>query len=293
MSHPILQKVQTFLEQAGHRSVKVSDDLIDEFGEACKSAIRKQFTEERGGKFRLRMSNIGKPLCQLQMEKTGAPAESPDYSFKMKVLFGDLIEASAMLILKASGVDVQSEQKTVKHSGEIEGTYDVEIDNKIWDIKSASPFAFDKKFSQGFNTVVEDDAFGYASQGFMYADSEDKDFGGWIVINKSTGEWCVTETPLNIDEYKEKYVVLAKDNLNAIKKNKKFKRCFTDIEETFRKTKTGNRILGLTCSYCAFKKKCWGDEIQHLPQQQSQARDPKWIWYTKVTNPRKEYENTQ
>jgi hypothetical protein len=36
MSHPILQKVQTFLEQAGHRSVKVSDDLIEEFGEVCK-----------------------------------------------------------------------------------------------------------------------------------------------------------------------------------------------------------------------------------------------------------------
>ena len=293
MSHPILQKVQTFLEKAGRQKVKISDDLIEEFGEACKSAIRKQFTEKRGGKFRLRMSNIGKPLCQLQMEKTGAEAESPDYSFKMKVLFGDLIEASAMLILKSSGVEVQSEQKAVKHSGEIEGTYDVEIDNKIWDIKSASPFAFDKKFSQGFNTVVEDDAFGYASQGFMYADSENKDFGGWIVINKSTGEWCITETPLNIDEYKEKYVVAAKDNFNSIKKNKKFKRCFTDVDEYFRKAKTGNRILGLTCSYCPYKKACWGNEIQYLPQQQSQARDPKWMWYTKVTNPRKEYENTQ
>ena len=293
MSHPILQKVQTFLEKAGRQKVKISDDLIEEFGEACKSAIRKQFTDERGGKFRLRMSNIGRPLCQLQMEKTGAPAEPPDYSFKMKVLFGDLIEASSMLILKASGVEVQSEQKAVKHSGEIEGTYDVEIDNKIWDIKSASPFAFDKKFSQGFSTVVEDDAFGYASQGFMYADSEDKDFGGWIVINKSTGEWCITETPLNITEYKEKYVVAAKDNFNSIKKNKKFKRCFTDKEEYFRKAKTGNRVLGLTCSYCPFKKSCWGDEIEYLPQQQSQARDPKWVWYTKVTNPRKEYENTQ
>ena len=68
----------------------------------------------------------------------------------------------------------------------------------------------------------------------MYADSENKDFGGWIVINKSTGEWCITETPLNIDEYKEKYVVAAKDNFNSIKKNKKFKRCFTDVDEYFR-----------------------------------------------------------
>ena len=47
-------------------------------------------------------------------------------------------------------------------------------------------------------------------------------------------------------------------------------------------------MLGLTCSYCAFKKACWGNEIEYLPQQQSQARDPKWIWYTKVTNPRVE-----
>ena len=293
MSHPILQKVQSFLEQASQKKVKVSEDLIEKFGEACKSAIRKQFTDERGGNFRLRMSNVGRPLCQLQMEASGAPAESPPYDFKMKVLFGDLIEASAMLILKASGVDVQSEQKSVKYSGEIDGTYDVEIDNKIWDIKSASPFAFDKKFSHGFTAVVEDDAFGYASQGFMYGAGANKKFGGWIVINKSTGEWCITETPLNIDEYRDKFLQKAEVNINSIKKKKKFERCFSDIEETFRKTKTGNRILGISCSYCAFKKKCWGKDIQYLPQQQSQARDPRWFWYTKVTNPHKEYENTK
>ena len=296
MSHPILQKVQTFLERAGRQNVKISDGLIEEFGEACKSAIRKQFMDERGGNFRLRMSNVGKPLCQLQMEKRGAESESPSYDFKMKVLFGDLIEAAAILILKSSGIKVQSEQKSVKYKvmdGEIEGTYDIEIDNKIWDIKSASPFAFSINFSHGFHAVVEDDAFGYASQGFMYGASEGKPFGGWIVINKSTGEWCVTETPLNIKEYKNKYLSLAKDNIKAIKKNKKFKRCFTDIEEVFRKTKTGNRTLGITCSYCSFKRECWGNQIQYLPQQQSQAKDPKWVWYTKVTNPRVEYENTK
>lgn len=286
MSHPILQKVQTFLEQAGHRSVKVSDDLIEEFGEVCKSAIRKQFTEERGGKFRLRMSNIGRPLCQLQMEKTGAPAETPDYSFKMKVLFGDLIEASAMLILKASGVDVQSEQKAVTHSGEIKGTYDVEIDNKIWDIKSASPFAFDKKFAQGFNTVVEDDAFGYASQGFMYADSEDKDFGGWIVINKASGEWVVCEAPELQEEDKKEALALAEKNLKALLNGEKFKRCFTDVEETYKDKdknvkKTGNRVLSSICGFCDFKRTCWPDAIMHK-KVGSTARFPKSVWYSKL-----------
>ena len=54
-----------------------------------------------------------------------------------------------------------------------------------------------KKFGEdgGFNEVVKDDTFGYASQGFLYGESQKKNFGGWIVINKSTGEWVVCETP--------------------------------------------------------------------------------------------------
>tara|TARA_A100001201_G_scaffold1045_2_gene2669 strand:+ start:567 stop:695 length:129 start_codon:yes stop_codon:yes gene_type:complete len=33
---------------------------------------------------------------------------------------------------------------------------------------------------------------------------------------------------------------------------------------------------------------CWGDGLQHLPQQQSKGKNPKWVWYTAVTNPKKE-----
>ena len=56
-----------FLAEANKASVDVSDQLIEEFGEACKDAFRKQFTEERETEFRYRMSNVGRPLCQLQM----------------------------------------------------------------------------------------------------------------------------------------------------------------------------------------------------------------------------------
>ena len=50
-----------FLAEANKASVKVSDELIDEFGEACKEAFRKQFTDKRKTDFSYRMSNIGKP----------------------------------------------------------------------------------------------------------------------------------------------------------------------------------------------------------------------------------------
>ena len=67
-----------------------------------------------------------------------------------------------------------------------------------------------------------------------------------------------------------------------------FKRCFKDIEETFRTKKTGNRVLGMACTFCPYKLPCWGSKLQLLPQQQSQGKNPKWVWYTEVNNPKKE-----
>ena len=89
----ILTRVQMFLAEANKASVEMSDDIIEEFGEACKIAVKKQFTDKRKQEFSYRMSNIGKPLCQLQMEKKGVKGEGLPYNFKMRNLFGDLIEA--------------------------------------------------------------------------------------------------------------------------------------------------------------------------------------------------------
>ena len=299
MSNQILENVQSFLKMATDDSVAVSDKLIDEFGEMCKDAFRKQFTDKREKSFRARMSNIGRPLCQLQMEKSNAEPEGQPYNNKMRNTFGDLIEALAVTIIKASGIKVDSTQKSVSYNidkSKIDGTYDIEIGKSIYDIKSASPWAFEHKFGDegGFNSIVEDDSFGYLSQGYLYSESENKRFGGWIVINKSTGEWLVTETPTEDEKYKNIAINLSKENLHALDEGKPFRRCFSDIEETFRKIPTGNRVLGIVCSFCPYKFPCWGkDKLQYLPQQQSKGKSPKWVYYTEVNNPRETSENTQ
>ncbi len=299
MSNQILENVQSFLKMATEDSVAVSDKLIDEFGEMCKDAFRKQFTDKRDKTFKARMSNIGKPLCQLQMEKSNAKPEGQPYNNKMRNTFGDLIEALAVTIIKASGIKVDSTQKSVSYNmdkSKIDGTYDIEIGNSIYDIKSASPYAFEHKFGDegGFNSIVEDDSFGYLSQGYLYSESENKRFGGWIVINKSTGEWLVTETPTEDEKYKNIAINLSKENLHALDEGKPFRRCFSDIEETFRKIPTGNRVLGIVCSFCPYKFPCWGkDKLQYLPQQQSKGKSPKWVYYTEVNNPRETSEDTQ
>ena len=297
MSSQILENVQSFLKRATDDSVVVSEELIEEFGELCKSAFRKQFTNKRDKVFKTRMSNIGKPLCQLQMEKSDTEPEGQPYNNKMRNTFGDLIEALAVTIVKASGIKVDSVQKPVSYkfkNKKINGTYDIEINKKIYDIKSASPYAFEHKFGDegGFNSIVQDDAFGYLSQGYLYSESENKRFGGWIVINKSTGEWLVTETPTEDEKYKNIAINLSKENLHALDEGKPFRRCFSDIEETFRKIPTGNKMLGIVCSFCPYKFPCWGkDKLQYLPQQQSKGKSPRWSYYTELKNPRVEDEN--
>ena len=136
----ILLKVQQYLDTVSKGPVKLDKRLVQEFGEACKNALLRQFEEERRDKFELRMSNVGRPLCQLQMEAKGIKGEGQPYNVRMRNTFGDLIEALALFIMKSAGVDIKNEQKKVTYKFDkykIEGKQDVEIDEKIWDIKSA------------------------------------------------------------------------------------------------------------------------------------------------------------
>ena len=226
-----------FLTEANKASVDISSTIVNEFGEACKQAFKKQFTDTRENKFRIRMSSIGRPLCQLQMEKSGAEAEPMPYNAKMRNLFGDLIEASAVAIMKAAGIRIEDLQKEVKlklGKQTIKGTYDVKIQNKIWDIKSASPYSFDHKFGEdgGFDAILKQDTFGYVSQGYLYSNAEKTDFGGWIAINKSTGEWSIAETPLSDSKYSKDAIELAQKNIEALESNAPFKRLFKDSSKT-------------------------------------------------------------
>lgn len=282
----ILLKVQMFLDKANRGEATIPDHLVEEFAELCKQVLIKQFNTPRKNDFTIRMSNIGRPLCQLQMEQAGAPQEAPSPFDKMKFTFGDLTEALAMVILKASGVNVVGEQGAVKWEG-ISGTYDVKIDEgdgpKIYDLKSASPFAFAHKFGPdaSYNALAESDTFGYISQGFGYAEADGVPFGGWIAIDKSSGEWNVMEVPEGYSYERERKNALTSivDTKEKIDFGSEFKRCFTDKPETWYKQPTGNRVLNSTCEYCPFKFTCWPD-LKVMPSAVSTGFNPRMVYYT-------------
>ena len=283
----LLVSIQEFLDKAGQGEVELPDHLIQEFKDSCETAIKKQFSRREGSK--LRMSGIGRPVCQQILSMQDCPKES-SYNDIMRFLFGDLIEAVAMLVIKAAGIKVVGEQKPcsiVLDKENIKGTLDVILDEdgtkKVWDIKSASPFSFDQKFKNGYDKIKEDDPFGQIVQGHLYGEANNMPFGGWIVINKSTGEWAVVDAPEDIGERKR--VLQQADNIVKVVKKADFKKAkLKDDWETYRKdgemVRTKNRLMPKLCSFCEYKKHCWED-ARLENKITSKAKSPPQIWYTR------------
>ena len=288
-----LEEVKSLLVESQRRPIKIPDEIQKEFAKDCLSAVQKQFTDKRESEFRIRMSNIGRPLCQLQMEKKYATDSTvgyaDNYNTKLRNLYGDIIEAVVVMLLRVVKVNIQGVQGKVKLKTkyfDIKGTYDIIIDDKVYDIKSASSFSFRNKFGQGFQSIANDDVFGYLPQGYLYAQSLKKNFGGWIVVNKETGEMLITEPPQEDYKFKREALKRANTNIKALMKDEPFERQFELKNEKFGRNETGNKVLGTVCSYCQYKHKCWGDDIQYLPQQQSKSANPTYYWYVELNNPR-------
>ena len=113
-----LEEVKSFLAQAQREPVAIPKPIINKFKDECEQAIRKQFTDKRESEFRIRMSNIGKPLCQLQMDKKYSGKNSiisyENYNFKLRNLFGDIIEAVVVMLLRTVKAKIKGVQGNVK-----------------------------------------------------------------------------------------------------------------------------------------------------------------------------------
>ena len=287
-----LVEVQDFLQKAGRGEIDSSrlEHLIEQFGEDCKAAMRKQFSSR--GDYRVRMSGVGRPLCQQQLEKQGNKQDVA-YNDIVRFATGDLLEAFAILVMRGAGLDVVAEQKkcSLELGGQtVNGTLDIILnvdgEEEVWDIKTASPWSFDNKFSGrgGYDVIKEDDPFGYVMQGHLYGESEGKRFGGWIVINKSTGEWDFVEAPREQSEDRKAYLEDANKRVEAIVNDAPFKVPFQSVPETVtidrQKVETGNRLMPKTCTFCSFKTKCWKN-AELSPKITSKARFKPHVWYTK------------
>lgn len=232
-------------------SIDIPDELIDELGDNIKAVFKQwQNVPERNKKFTLRMSNVGRPARQLWYEnKAGASGRgSIEPSTFIKFMYGHILEEVLLFLVKIAGHEVSDCQKEVKVKG-ISGHMDCKIDGEVVDIKTASGRAF-QKFSNG--TLPEDDPFGYIAQLSGYEEAEGTDNGGFLVINKETGELAFFQ-PEELDKINISSTI---DRLlSTLSIDTPPERCYSPTPDG----KSGNMKLNKGCNYCSYKFDCYAD----------------------------------
>lgn len=230
----------------------------------------------------LRMSNIGHPCERKTWNEFNVKGFIPEkLSGKNygKFILGDMIESFTLGLVKAAGHKVEGCQEEVKIGG-IVGHRDAIIDGMQFDVKSASPYAFEKfkynrlmgywKSNRDKSEVwvprEEVDSFGYISQNtsYLYASLDDerityKNKVGFLAIEKSLFDIAVDIYDVSEElKNKEKEIERRKEVC-----------CLEEPPEvipwgtTFASTRDkkpdpeGNIKLTAACSYCEWKHHCY------------------------------------
>lgn len=245
----LVPDIYNLLDNLNHnKDLSITKEMADEFGSNIAKALIHWASPRKQNKG-IRMSNIGKPLRQLWYDiKLESEPPKPHPSVQIKFLYGHLLEEVLLMLVKLAGHTIEDEQKEISVSG-VKGHIDCVIDGEVVDIKSASKFAF-KKFSDG--TLGENDNFGYLSQLAGYEEALKKNNGGFLVINKETGELCLFK-PDDIDKPNIKNKI--KNIKHSLKLDSPPERCYNPIPEGAK----GNMKLPNICTYCPHKFICHED----------------------------------
>ena len=278
MTHPAEIAVYSFLQDAMDGKTTMDEEVAEQVASDIKAALFKQFDSGPRDEFRLRMSNIGKPKCQLWFEKNDPNDKLPfPPHFLMNMILGDITEAVFKGLLRSAGVKFKDNDRVTLKLGngaEIKGEFDMELDDCIDDVKSASPWSYQHKFID-FDTLSKNDSFGYVAQLVGYAKAANKNVGGWWVVNKGNGAFkYIDASEADVDAVLQE--VEAK--VDYINNDEPFERCFEPKEESYYRKKSGNLVLNDNCTFCQFKYKCWPN-LQTLPSKLSKAMEPPMIDY--------------
>lgn len=245
-----MKKIETLVEDIYglfKGDYKFDAASVRDFGTALATKLANRMSEERG-KPTLRLSNLGKPCLRQLWYSINTPklAEPLPPSTRIKFLFGDILEEFLLFLARAAGHKVEREQETVEVDG-VEGHIDGVIDGELVDAKSASTYSFNK-FKE--HRLSEDDPFGYLTQLGAYGATVGAGRDHFLAIDKTLGN-------ITLDSWDKKDPKEIKDRVaivrEALASDIPPPRHYSDVPFG----KSGNRKLGVACSYCPFKRSCW------------------------------------
>ena len=232
-------------------SGKLSQEGISRFAVEVEALLLARFSEERGNDTQLRMSNLGEPCERKLYWKIRNPEEGEPLTGQtlLKFLYGDLVELLVIFLAEEAGHSVEGRQDELVLEG-VKGHRDAIVDGVLVDVKSASGFGY-QKFKD--HKLEQEDSFGYLAQlgAYLRASQADpllkvKSQAAFIGVDKVTGAMCIdVYTPPMDTDIARKQQMLSLDKVPA--------RAFADVPDGA----SGNRKLGVNCSYCQFHDKCW------------------------------------
>lgn len=270
MKGKILSKSITTLkadiEEVLRSGVGWTKEISEWVGEAISKDLDRQL-EPRVSKPTLRMSNLGTPcIRKLYLsinEWENELREELPPNAKNKFIYGNIIEAWTLGLVKASGHKLEGIQDQMQING-IKGSRDCVIDGMLFDVKSVSTYGFDKFKDNG---LYLDDPFGYLSQlsSYLYAGKDDplirdKTHAGFLAVDKQLGTIAIDIYDLSDylrdkeEEVEQKKAIVNGSEVPPI----------PDSHMDIADGKSGNMKLCTACSYCEMKFVCRKDIQTYL-----------------------------
>lgn len=237
--------------------VELTDAQAQEFGRRMATMMKNRLSVPTSDtEHKLRMSNVGGKCDRKLWYTVNQPgtAENLAPNTKLKFLYGDMVEVLVLFLAEVAGHKVEGAGDKLELA-EVPGHRDCVIDGVLIDVKSASGFGFSKFRS---HKLEYEDPFGYLSQlsNYLAASQDDdkvqvKGEAGFLAVDKEQGHIC-------LDMYQFKELDKVPEKLEAKKKMVSSDlpppRAFGDQAYS---GVSGNRKLGVECSYCVYKKECW------------------------------------
>ncbi len=245
--------VQDIYGLFGNKDYIPVENVLEEFSSKLAAKIRYRVLEEKKPDV-LRISNLGTNCHRQLWYRINTPQvlEKLGPETRMKFLLGDILEELLLFLAKEAGHSVVGEQDDLDLYG-VPGHRDAIIDGILVDVKSASSYSF-KKFEAGLRK--EDDAFGYLSQlgGYLEASQQDekvldKSTAAFLVIDKTLGKICLDIHKFSFTKTEQRI----EDTRRMLSRPEPPHRYYESEPDG----KSGNKVLGINCSYCSVKKACY------------------------------------
>lgn len=219
-------------------------DIADAVGDEVSVAIQQAFGEPQKTDG-LRMSGIGRCERAQWYNVKGYEQEEIDGEVYLTFLTGHIMEAVLLGLIELAGHEVTGKQQ--KHEVEgVLGSQDCYIDGELVDVKTASDWSFNNKFSED---GIKSDTFGYIKQLSGYGKTEGRDTGYFLAFNKnkSTLKLCKQELETDIDQH----IIQLKEKMELDEPPMRLAKASTV-------GKDGRERLNMDCAFCGHKENCFG-----------------------------------